>query len=98
MKVILTIVMALMLTACGSTTTTNTTTVVTQGDNGTYISNSDGTVTYTQTVTEGDATDGTTGDYDATDDATECRAKGYFYCNLTHTCNDVSASSGSCTR
>ena len=96
-KILIAALAVLALTACGSTTTTNTVTKVEMGDNGTYINNQDGTVTYTQTVTDGDATDGTTGDFDATDDATECRAKGYFYCPITQTCNDTSASTGSCT-
>ena len=91
-------VMALALIGCGNTTTTNTVTHVEMADGGTYIYNADGTVTFTQTITDGDATDGTTGDYDASDDATECRAKGYFFCPITKTCNDTSASSGSCTR
>ena len=98
MKVILTIMMALMLTACGSTTTTTEITQVTQGDNGTYINNADGTVTYIQHISDGDATDGTTGDFDARDDDQECRSKGYFYCTLSNTCINSDASSGSCTR
>ena len=98
MKVIVIIVMALMLTACGSTTTTTEVTQVTQGDNGTYINNADGTVTYIQHISDGDATDGTTGEFDAGDDAQECRSKGFFYCKLENKCMNTEASSGSCTR
>jgi len=94
--ILLVLLLTFAFTGCGETTTTSTTVV--QGENGTYINNSDGTVTYIQHIEDGDATDGTTGEYNASDDAEECRSKGYFYCNITKTCNDVSASSGSCTR
>jgi len=86
-----------VLSGCGEENTT-TITNVNQGDGGTYINNNDGTVTYTYTQSEGDASDGTTGKYDAGDDEQECKSKGYFYCPITNTCNNTALNGGSCTR
>ena len=36
-------------------------------------------------------------EYDASDDAQTCVAKGFFFCPLTQTCNNVTASSGTCS-
>jgi len=96
-KIAMVLIALLAITGCGNETTNNTTTVV-QGDNGTYISNADGTVTYiADAYNEGDASDGTTGEYDASDDEQECKSKGYFFCPITQTCNDTSGSGGTCT-
>ena len=95
-KTILIVGWLLVLTGCGETT--NNTTTVTQGDNGVYISNGDGTVTYVaDSYNEGDASDGTTGEFDAGDDEEECKSKGYFFCPITQTCNDTSGSGGTCS-
>jgi len=88
------LILAFLFVGCeeNSTTITN----VNQGDGGTYISNNDGTVTYTYTQSEGDASDGTTGEFDAGDDEQECKSKGYFYCPITNTCNNTALNGGSC--
>ena len=94
---LLILVSMFVLSGCGDETTTNSTTVV-QGDNGVYISNGDGTVTYVaDAYNEGDKSDGT-GEYDDQADEEECKADGFFWCPLTKTCNNVSGSSGSCTK
>ena len=91
------VAMLLALTGCGDETTSNNT-YVTQGDNGVYIDNGDGTITYiADAFNEGDTSDGTTGEFDSGDDEVECKSKGYFFCPLTKTCNNTSGSSGTCS-
>jgi len=97
---ILALVAVLALSACDSGDTTNTQiTNVEMGDNGTYIHNSDGTVTYIDYQTgEGvDGGAGTTGVYNPTDDAVECRLNGYFFCTLSNTCLNQPLGGGTCT-
>ena len=85
-----------MLSGCGETTSNNYTTTVTQGDNGVYIDNEDGNVTYVaDSYTDGN--DEITGEYDEGDDEVECKSKGYFWCPITRTCNNTSGSGGTCS-
>ena len=89
----------LALSACNSGDTTNTQiTNVEMGDNGTYIHNADGTVTYIDYQT-GTGLDGgnTTGVYNSTDNATECRLNGYFFCTISQTCLNQPLGGGTCT-
>jgi len=86
-----------VLSGCGEESTT-TITNVNQGDGGTYINNNDGTVTYTYTQSEGDASDGVTGEFDDSDDEVECKSKGFFYCKLSNVCVNTALGGGSCTR
>lgn len=88
----------------GGDVTINDTTV---GENGTYIQNADGTVTYTSgndnvfTLPDGEKVsiaDEPTGDYSASYDAEECAANGYFYCTIENKCLNVPARGGSCTK
>ena len=92
---LLILVSIFVLNGCGDETTTNSTTVV-QGDNGVYISNGDGTVTYVADAYN-NGNDEVTGEFDDEADEAECKAGGRFWCPLTKTCNNVSGSSGSCT-
>ena len=88
------LLLALLFAGCNDTTTTETNiTHVKQGDNGLYIYNENGTVTYTSTTEYGDEP---TGEFDASDDATECRAKGYFYCPLDNKCMPKKLDDGAC--
>ena len=86
-----------VLSGCGEENTT-TITNVNQGDGGTYINNNDGTVTYTYTQNDGDASDGTTGEYDSSDDEVECKSKGRFFCTISNQCMDTPLNGGTCTR
>ena len=97
-KVILLAAM-LLLIGCGESTTVNNTTTVTQGDNGVYINNGDGTVTYVaDSYNEGQTSeDFEDEEYDSGDDAVECKAKGFFWCPITKTCNNTSGSGGTCS-
>jgi len=96
MKKLMLLAAMLLFVGCGETT--NNTTTVTQGDNGVYISNGDGTITYTaDSYNEGDASDGVTGEFDDEADEEECKAGGRFWCPITKTCNNVSGSGGTCS-
>ena len=88
----------------GGDVTINDTTV---GENGTYIQNQDGTVTYTSgndnvfTLPSGEKVSiagSPSGDYDPTYNAEECAANGYFYCTLENKCLNTPASGGTCTK
>ncbi len=88
----------------GGDVTVNQTTVT---DNGVYIENADGTITYVEgtgnTVNEtndgsgGFDTDNRTGDYDAEWSEDTCRENGYFFCPISQKCLDQPAEGGSCT-
>lgn len=95
MKYVLIAVMALGLLGCNNTTENTNITRVVQGDNGVYIYNEDGTTTYTSTIDY--AGEEPTGEFDPADDATECRAKGYFYCELDNKCMPKKLEDGSCS-
>jgi len=95
-KIIMIVAMLIALTGCGDETTSNNT-YVTQGDNGVYIDNGDGTITYVaDAFNEGDKSDGT-GEYDDGDDEVECKSKNFFWCPITKTCNNTSGSGGTCS-
>jgi len=88
----------------GGDVTINDTTV---GENGTYIQNADGTVTFTSgndntmtlpDGTEVDVADEPSGDYDPEYTAEECAANGYFWCPLANQCQNSPASGSACTR
>jgi len=96
MKLIL-IVAMLLLAGCGEgNTTVNNTTTVTQGDNGVYISNGDGNLTYIAD-SYNNGNDEVTGEFDDGDDEVECKSKGYFWCPITNTCNNTSGSGATCS-
>jgi len=95
MKLLIIVAMLLALTGCGDETTSNNT-YVTQGDNGVYIDNGDGTITYVADAYN-NGNDEVTGDFDDEADEAECKAGGRFWCPITKTCNNVSGSSGTCS-
>ena len=81
----------------GGDVSINQTTVA---DNGVYIQNADGTVTYTtgngNSFDTGD--NGTSGDYPGEDaPADECRAAGYFFCTISQSCLNQPSDGGACT-
>jgi len=95
-----------------STTTTNTTINSGGGDvainnvdvsnEGMYIQNADGTVTYTTTSGDNSPT-GNNNDggekkpYDSSWDEATCTTNGYFFCTLNGLCLNQPTASGSCT-
>ena len=103
----------------GDTTITNTTidsgggdvTIndVEVSDEGTYIYNSDGTVTFTtgdENNIEGVGTGDSDGDgipdvevgsYNEYYDQAQCTAAGFFYCTIENQCLDQPAAAGTCT-
>ena len=123
-KIILLSALAFMFTACGedgarSTTTTTNTTIDSGGgdvtindvevsDEGTYIYNSDGTVTFTTgsenviQPADGDSNgdgvaDVIVGDYDEGYDQAQCNAAGFFYCSIENKCLNQPSDAGTCT-
>ena len=92
------VAMLLAMTGCGDETTSNNT-YVTQGDNGVYIDNGDGTITYVaDAYNEGQTSEDFSDEpFDASDDATECRSKGYFWCSINSVCVNQSGDGASCT-
>jgi len=99
-KILIACIAVLALVGCQGGDTTNTQiTNVEMGDNGTYIYNADGTVTYID-YNNGESTDGgagTTGTFNATDNAVECRLNGYFFCTLSNSCTNQPLGGGTCT-
>ena len=100
-KLLIACIALVALVGCDSGDTTNTQiTNVEMGDNGTYIHNADGTVTYIDYQTGEGAGGGNTtnGVFNATDNAVECRLNGYFFCTLSQTCTNQPLGGGTCTR
>ena len=100
-KILIACIAVLALVGCdtGGDTTNTQITNVEMGDNGTYIHNSDGTVTYIDYQT-GEGVDGgnsTNGVYNSTDNAVECRLNGYFFCTLSNTCLNQPLGGGTCS-
>jgi len=113
------VVIAALLTGCDETTTAvpqGDTTINTNGGDvvindvqvdgeGTYISNGDGTITYTNGTGNSVGTDGTSsgagskelGVYSASYSQSKCTEEGYFYCTLENKCLNQPATGGSCT-
>jgi len=87
------LILAFLLVGCGTTSVTEVTNVE-MGENGTYINNDNGTITYVDYPIENPPEMGI---YNASYDKIDCLRAGYSWCDLTNTCMSVRIGSGTCT-